>query len=81
MMITEIPLFEDGTYSKPCQLFKEIMIGAIHCTGHNEIGLKKCKFCISYKEENFYILPISKQKINIVSEVICNRTGIQTQLF
>ena len=81
MMITETTLFNNGTYSKPCQLFKKIMIGAIHCTGHNEIGLKKCKFCISYKKENFFILPISKEKIEIVSQVICNRIGIQTQLF
>jgi hypothetical protein len=80
-MIIETPIFEDGTYNKPCLLFKNIMIGSVHCTGHKKIGIKKCKFCVEYKENNIYFFKILKESTPIVSEVICNRPQTQLKLF
>jgi hypothetical protein len=80
-MITETPIFENGTYNKSCSLFKEIKIGSVLCTGKKDLGIQKCKYCISYKEENSYYLPILKENTPIVSEVICNRPGKQISLF
>ena len=80
-MIKETPLFEYGTYNKPCELFKKIMIGSVHCTGHQEINIKKCEFCVGYKENNNFYLKILEETIPIVSEVICNRPQKQLQLF
>ena len=76
-MITEIPIFKTGTYDKNCELFTEIKVGSISCVGHSELGIKGCKYCISYKEENNYYLEILKENTPIVSEVICNRPSIK----
>jgi hypothetical protein len=81
MKITEKAEFKNGVFTKPCELFPDIMIGAIHCTGHPEIGLPKCKYCESFKEEKTYQLHLSKEIIPIVSEVTCIRPGAQTKLF
>ena len=81
-MIKETAIFKNGTYEKPCELFNEIKIGSINCVGHSELSnIKKCKFCISYKKENSYYLEIMKENILIVSEVFCNRDGVQQKLF
>ena len=81
-MITEKAIFKSGTYEKPCELFNEIKIGSINCVGHSKIStIKKCKYCIQYKEENSYFLKIMNIKIPIVSEVLCNRLGAQQKLF
>ena len=70
-MKTLTPTFTNGTYSNPCPNIPQIMIGAIHCTGHEKIGLPKCNHCVSYKEDNFYQAKVLKEKIPIVSEVLC----------
>lgn len=81
-MKKEIPIFRTGTYEKPCELFTEIKIGSINCVGHSQIKvINKCKFCQSYKENDNYYLPILKENIPIVSEVICNRPGAQLSIF
>ena len=81
-MKNEIATFETGTYNKPCEFFKEIMIGSVLCVGHSEIqSIKPCIYCKGYKEENTYYLPILDEKIKIVSEVFCNRPGAQQNLF
>jgi hypothetical protein len=80
-MKTHIPTFTNGTYSKPCPNIPEIMIGAINCTGHDKIGLPKCTHCVSYKEDNFYDAQILKEKIPIVSEVLCAFIENQLNLF
>ena len=80
-MKTEIPTFNKGTYEKPCELFSEIKIGSINCVGHSGISsIKKCKYCVSFKEENTYYLEILKETIPIVSEVSCKRPGAQLLL-
>jgi len=80
-MKTEIPIFNKGTYEKPCELFSEIKIGSINCVGHSSISsVKKCKHCVSFKEENTYYLEILKETITIVSEVSCKRPGAQLLL-
>ncbi len=77
----EIPIFNKGTYEKPCELFSEIKVGSINCVGHSEIlSIKKCKYCVSFKEENTYYLEILKETIPIVSEVLCKRPGAQLLL-
>lgn len=73
--------FEGGTYNLPCELFKKIMVGSVHCTGHEIIDINKCKYCESYEENESYILPISKEKINIVSSVNCIKPFTQYELF
>lgn len=81
-MKIEKPNFKNGTYENPCEFFNEIKIGSINCVGHSEISsIKKCKYCVSFKEENTYYLEIIKETITIVSEVTCNRPGSQTKLF
>lgn len=81
-MITEIPEFNLGTYQKPCELFSNIMIGSVLCVGYSKIKIESCKYCVSYKEENSYYLPILKENTPIVSEVVCSRPKkIQLTLF
>lgn len=80
-MKTEIPIFKTGTYEKRCELFSEISIGSVLCVGHSGLGTKCCMYCVSYKEENNYYLPILKENTPIVSEVICNRPGSQLSIF
>ena len=77
----EIPIFNKGTYNLKCPLFKDISIGSVLCVGHPTVKIPKCKFCISYKEESSYVLPVSKKAIPIVSEVLCNRPGSQLSIF
>ncbi len=73
-MIIEKVEFDLGCYETPCQLFKDVKIGSVLCVGHPDLkGIKKCEYCVSYKEENSYYLPIMKETIKIVSEVTCNR--------
>jgi hypothetical protein len=72
-MIIEIPVFSGGVYSKPCELFKDKVIGSVLCTGYSQIKGKECEYCISYKEENTYYLSILKEHTPIVSEVTCSR--------
>ena len=80
-MIKEDTIFENGTYNKRCKLFTEISIGSIRCVGHNEINFKGCKYCVSFKEDKTYYLPILKENTKIVSEVLCNRPGAQLLIF
>ncbi len=81
-MKTEIATFDTGTYTKRCQLYKDIMIGSVGCTGHTKIKeMMPCKYLVSYKEENSYYLPIMKENISIVSEVLCKRPVTQLELF
>ncbi len=80
-MITETPIFKTGTYEKPCVLFSEITIGSVHCVGHPSLGINKCKYCLSYKEDNHYYLEILKENTPIVSEVICTRPHAQLSIF
>lgn len=80
-MIKETPIFKTGTYEKCCELFPDIAIGSVRCVGHPDLVIKSCKHCISHKEENTYYLPILKEHTPIVSEVICNRPGIQISIF
>ena len=81
-MIKETPIFKKGTYEKPCEIYSNIMIGSINCVGHSEIpSIKKCKYCVSFKQENTYYLPILKETAAIVSEVQCNRPGAQLLIF
>lgn len=81
-MIKETPIFTTGTYETPCDLFKQIKIGSVSCVGHSEIpSIKKCKYCVSFKQENTYFLPILKETVAIVSEVQCNRPGAQLLIF
>jgi hypothetical protein len=81
VMIKEIPIFEAGTYNKPCELFQDKKIGSVLCVGHSILGTKKCDHCVSYKENNNYYLEILKENTPIVSEVICNRPAPQLTLF
>jgi len=81
-MIKEIPVFNNGTYDKKCPLFEEISIGSVMCVGHSEIEkIKKCKYCVSHKQENEYYLPILKETIKIVSSVVCSRPAVQLTFF
>lgn len=81
-MKTEIPIFKTGTYEKPCELFSDIKIGSVVCIGHSKIAsIKKCKYCVSHKEENSYYSPILNENIPITSEVICSRPGAQFLIF
>lgn len=80
-MTIEIAEFESGTYTKSCELYNEIKIGSVLCSGHSLIGLKPCKYCHSFKMDNTYFLPILKEYTPIVSEVICNRPNQQLNLF
>jgi hypothetical protein len=80
-MVIEKVLFETGVYAKPCELFNDIKIGAIHCVGHSDQKTKPCKYCVSHKEENTFYLPVQKQTIPIVSEVLCNRPAAQLTIF
>ena len=80
-MKTEIPIFETGTYDKPCELFSEIKIGSVLCVGISVLKTKPCKYCVSFKEENSYYLSILKKNTPIVSEVICNRPAVQLSIF
>jgi hypothetical protein len=73
--------FSNGVFTKPCELFPDIMIGAIHCTGHPGIGLSKCKYCHSYTENNNYELIIMKEIIPIVDTVNCTYKKTQLNLF
>lgn len=76
--------FTKGTYDTPCPNVKDVMIGSVACTGHESIGYKKCKYCISFKQDNFYDAEILKEKIPIVSEVVCSFIDvkpIQLKLF
>jgi hypothetical protein len=77
----ELPIFENGTYRKSCELFTSIMIGSVLCVGHLEIGIEKCKYCVSFKEENYYHLKILNENTPIVSQVICARPFTQLKLF
>lgn len=58
-MIKEIPIFKSGTYNKPSSLFHDIVIGSVQCVGHSVI--KAIQYCVSYKEEKTYYLPILKE--------------------
>jgi len=80
-MILETPIFKTGTYEKRCDLFSEIAIGSVLCVGHAKLKTKGCKYCVSYKKENSYYLPILKENTQIVSEVICKRPGAQLSIF
>lgn len=80
MAIIETPKF-NGTYEKKCPLFKDISIGGVHCVGYSDLGIKPCKHMISYKEKEAYYLPIMKENIPIVSEVVCGRNESQLDLF
>lgn len=81
-MITEKAEFTTGTYSKYCPMFQDIAIGSVLCVGHSEMNhVNRCKYCVSYKEENTYHLKILDETIPIVSEVLCSRPGIQTNIF
>jgi hypothetical protein len=73
--------FTKGTYDRPCPNIKDVMIGAVACTGHEGVGYKKCTYCVSFKQDNFYDAEILKEKIPIVSEVVCSfLTPKETQL-
>ena len=79
-MIIETPIF-NNVYEKKCTLYSDIAIGSILCVG-NIPGIKKCKYCITYKEEIKIYLPILKEFVPIVSEVYCNRPNSkQLELF
>ena len=80
-MKIETPIFKTGTYNKNCELFTKISIGSVNCTGHSNLGIKACKYCVSYKEENTYYLELLKENTPIVSEVTCNRPGSQLSFF
>ena len=81
-MKTESAVFNNGTYDRPCELFTDIKIGSTSCVGHSKLPkAKKCKYCVSHKEENTYFLPILKETIPIVSEVVCNRPSAQLSFF
>jgi hypothetical protein len=77
----ELPIFESGTYNQPCELFNSIMIGSVLCTGHLQLAIKKCKYCVSFKEQNTYHLKILNENTPIVSEVICSRPFTQLKIF
>lgn len=81
MIIKEIPIFENGTYNKKCELYDTISIGSVRCTGHDKIGIPKCIYCVSFKEEKTYYLKIMKEHTLIVSEVLCKRPVEQLKLF
>jgi uncharacterized alpha/beta hydrolase family protein len=80
-MIKEIPKFQNGTYKKECDLYSEIYIGSINCVGYSKLNISPCKYCLSYKEDKTYFLPILKENAIIVSEVLCNRPGEQLSIF
>jgi len=80
-MIVEKSEFQAGVYTKPCELYNHIKIGSVLCSGHSELKLIPCKYCHSYKENNTYYLPLLKENIKIVSQVICNRPKQQLKLF
>jgi len=80
-MIIEIAEFDSGVYIKPCELYHDIKIGSVLCSGHSELKLKPCKYCHSHKEDNTYYLPLLKENISIVSEVTCTRPKQQLNLF
>jgi hypothetical protein len=77
----EMPIFEFGTYNQQCELFNHIMIGSVLCVGHSAIGIQKCKYCVSFKEQNTYHLKILNENTPIVSEVICSRPFTQLKIF
>lgn len=80
-MIVEIAEFKAGVYTKSCELYNNISIGSVLCSGHSELKLKPCKYCHSYKEDNTYYLHLLKETIPIVSEVTCTRPKLQLNLF
>jgi hypothetical protein len=80
-MKTEIPTFENGVYNKACEFFPKIAVGSVLCVGHSELPIKKCKFCVSCKQENTYYMEILKEYATITSEVVCSRPGAQLLIF
>jgi len=80
-MIKEIPQFKKGVYITNCKLYSEKYIGSIHCVGYSNLNIEPCKYCISYKENINYYLPILKENTKIVSEVICKRPAPQLTIF
>lgn len=73
--------FQDGTYRKKCQKFPEKIVGSVLCVGHHEVGISKCEFCQSFKQENTYELIILNEITPIVSEVECSADDFQLSIF
>ena len=80
-MIVERTEFNNGVYTKACELYNNISIGSVSCSGHALLKLIPCKYCHSYKEDNTYYLPLLKENIKIVSQVTCTRPKQQLKLF
>ncbi len=80
-MKTENATFEGGTYNSKCSHFPDKMIGSVLCTGYSDLKIPKCNYCVSFKMENTYYLPIMRETIPIVSKVVCSFQEKQLSLF
>lgn len=72
--------FQTGTYNKPCEKYKDRMVGSVLCVG-KEPNLKKCEYCKDFKvNKKGYYLPILKEWTPITSKVNCialNQTKLE----